>query len=153
MKVVRQFTAILLILIVGYLVTNDLAGRKEANLIGKIDTDSTGVSNLLADRLQLSQNSTQLITLGYRLASADQCDLAVQVFDRAQTLDNRYRDAALVGGWCHLKLAQGSNDQVDQKTNLSMAQRLISQGQAIDPLNSFGQTLSAVVEQLESVCN
>jgi hypothetical protein len=147
---IRLFLYSVLLVITGFLVINDLASRKETHLISKIDADSSGVSSLLANRLEQTQNPTQLITLGYRLASADQCDLAIQVFNRAQTLEDGYRDAALVAGWCHLKLAQGSSNQTDQLSNLSMAQQLISQGQAIDPLNSFGQTLSSAVKQLES---
>lgn len=146
----RRICLILLTLTVGFGVSSDLAHRQQQNLLNKMDLDSTGVSHLLTSRLQQSTDTSPLIALGYRLAAADQCDLAIAVFDRVHTLNPNYRDSALVAGWCHLKLVQASHEANLQDLHLATARKLIALGQQIDPLNSFGQALAASLSDLES---
>ena len=145
----RFLLALGLVLLLGGLVSHDLAGRHQADLIARLDSDSTGVANLLADRLNQSLDSFPLVKLGYRLAAADQCNLALPVLDRAQALNSTYRDVALLTGWCQLNLAQKATTPAAQATRLAQAKTQITQGRALDPLDPFGQSLELTLQQLE----
>ncbi|MEK7460723.1 MAG: hypothetical protein AAB647_00735 [Patescibacteria group bacterium] len=146
---VRFLLTIPFVLLLAFFVSGDLATREEAYLNSQLKADSTGVKSLLNDRLSQSNDPAGLVKLGYRLASADQCDLALPVFDRTQTLNAGYRDTALLAGWCQLKLAQSSTSRADQQAKLALAKTLVSQGRLIDPLDTFGQTLQATLDQVE----
>lgn len=144
-----RFTGLIAItMVMGLWMSADLAHREEKSLIAVIKPDSTGVSALLAERLATTTDTRGLVALGYRLAAADQCDLAVPVFNRAQDLSAIYRDANLMAGWCHLKIAQKSPDAGVQAAELAAAEKLVSAGQTIDPLNQFGRDLATTLASM-----
>lgn len=103
------------------------------NKLAKNFSQSNTLESQISQEIASETDPYQLVKLGASFSKSQNNDLALQAFQRATELDEKYRDAWVLRGYQELKMDQ-----------ISQAIESLKKAEAIDPINPRTYELLAI---------